>query len=146
MNTHTICFRGEISKILIWIPVLSGTMGLDGDTIRLYKPGKRLISDLAWRILSAISCAVGSTSVWCSDIKYWANFCSCSLFICKSVSEKRHKITKLIQHPEKWFFFKHKMLLFFFICLWIYMSQAMGKGIFLAFVQYNQGLSCPQKI
>ena len=70
------------NKYSSWLCVMWGS-GLGS-----YLPGKRLISDLAWRILSAMSCAVGSTSVWCSEIKYWANFCSCSRFICKSVSER----------------------------------------------------------
>ncbi|TNN68162.1 hypothetical protein EYF80_021645 [Liparis tanakae] len=39
------------------------------------------------RISSASFCAVGSTSVWCTVIRYWTNFCSWSRFIWKSVSE-----------------------------------------------------------
>ena len=50
-------------------------------------PGNWLIFDLDLRISSASFCAVGSTFVWCSVIRYWANFWSCSLSICNNVSE-----------------------------------------------------------
>ena len=52
-------------------------------------PGSLLISEWVFRISSASFCAVGRTSVWCSDIKYCANFCSCSRLICNNVSAKK---------------------------------------------------------
>ena len=50
-------------------------------------PGNWLIFDLDCRISSANFCAVGNTFVWCSVIRYCANFWSCSLSICSKVSE-----------------------------------------------------------
>ena len=51
-------------------------------------PDNKLIWDFAQRISSAICCAVGSTSVWCSAIRYCANFCNWSRLICSRVSAK----------------------------------------------------------
>lgn len=50
-----------------------------------------MISDFAHRISSAIFWAVGRTSVWCSAMRYWANFWSCSRLICKRVSVKKKR-------------------------------------------------------
>ena len=58
----------------------------------LILPGSLLISEWVLRISSASFCAVGRTSVWCSDIKYCANFCNCSRLICNKVSANNKEI------------------------------------------------------
>ena len=52
-----------------------------------FLPANWLISDFDCRISSASFCAVGRTFVWCSAMRYWANFWSCSLSIWSRVSE-----------------------------------------------------------
>lgn len=49
-------------------------------------PAIVLITERDCNISSANFWAVGSTSVWCSAIKYWSNFWSWSRSSCKSVS------------------------------------------------------------
>lgn len=52
-------------------------------------PAIVLITERDCKISSANFWAVGSTSVWCSAIRYWSNFWSWSRSSCKSVSVER---------------------------------------------------------
>lgn len=52
-----------------------------------YLPATWLILDFDWRISSASFWAVGKTLVWWAEMRYWANFWSCSRSIWRSVSD-----------------------------------------------------------